>query len=101
MDKLNDFLHYLDCSAYTYNVCYDNNIVSFKFIPVKGHIGYWNMMAKFNLQNDITNDYWQCNGCGGYDSNKCDCDYSTPSYRVSVNISRLLIDEAINDMLSA
>ena len=84
MEKLQLFLQTLDCSYGIKNVCYDGNVVTFTvFISPQDLYKY--ILVKFGLQDDATVTW-------SYDYMKT---------VISVNINRLLIDDVINDMLSA
>jgi hypothetical protein len=84
MDKLSLFLRTLDCSYGIHNVCYDGNIVSFT-VRMSNIDLYKHILVKFGLQNDVT-DTWSYQDCTNI---------------ISVNINRLLIDDVVDNMLSA
>ena len=86
MEKLQLFLQTLDCSYGIKNVCYDGNVVTFT-VFISPQDLYENILVKFGLQDDVTVTVtWS---------------YDYMKTVISVNINRLLIDDVINDMLSA
>lgn len=86
MTKLSLFIQTLNCSAAIESLVPAGNAVS--FTVTVHHLPedfYQHILVKFGLQGDVIGRY----------------SYDSDTTVILVDISRLLIDEAINDMLSA